>query len=306
MIMLTTLKRRGKRYVSQQLASMLPQMGEQVMQLASYFPHSQGTFQSPAFPPSAALTLPGVTLPVPMPRKPLWANYCTTPESWHQSGKDDTDLMRRLLRESGQPIEQCGAILDLGVATGRMIRHLADLTPIQTIWGVDVWASAIRWCQEHLPPFRFATTTVTPHVPFPDGTFGLIYAGSVWTHLDDLAEAWFLECHRLLRPGGRLYFTINDRLSTKYFEGLPTAAMIERVEGLDGWQRWIDFLHSSPEYAAFLKGEAQMISLGRPGICHVLWDLDYLKARLGHGWVWHSATPGAYGNQTGVVLERRR
>jgi SAM-dependent methyltransferase len=296
--MIHRLKRRGAHLISQIFARSLPRMGEQVMQLATYYPHAQTTFRVPAEP-----------LPIP-PRRPFWADYCTSVDTWLQSGRDDIETMRRILRESGFAIEQAGKVLEWGVAGGRLIRHLYDLTPKTEIWGVDLWASAVRWCQEHLsPPFHFATTTVVPHLPFPDQTFDLIYAGSVFTHLDDLVEAWFLELQRILKPGGRLYFTINDRHAVSIFEGAGTSAnrtrYIERVQGEQAWQGWIDFLHRTPEYAQFLKGAAQMISMGRPGICHVLWDVDYLKSRMDPGWKWHSTTPEAYGHQTGVLLERR-
>ena len=306
--MIHRLKRRAAHLVRQTLARVLPQMGEQIMQLATYYPHAQTSYRVPVY-RDQVLRVPAEPLPIP-PRRPFWASYCTSVDTWVQSGKDDIATMRRILLESGFPIEQAGKILEWGVAGGRLIRHLRDLTPMTEIWGVDLWASAVRWCQEHLsPPFHFATTTIVPHLPFPDQTFDLIYAGSVFTHLDDLVEAWFLELQRILKPGGRLYFTINDRHAVSIFEGAGTPAnrtrYIERVEGEQRWQDWINLLHTTPEYAQFLKGDAQMISMGRPGICHVLWDVDYLKSRIGPGWKWHSTTPEAYGHQTGVILERR-
>jgi SAM-dependent methyltransferase len=118
----------------------------------------------------------------------------------------------------------------------------------------------------------------------------------------------FLELQRILKPAGRLYFTINDRHAVSIFEGAGTLAnrarYIERVQE-HSWQDWIKFLHGTPEYAEFLKGDVQMITMNRPNVCHVLWDTDYLKSRIGPGWKWHSATPEAYGHQTGVLLERR-
>jgi hypothetical protein len=35
----------------------------------------------------------------------------------------------------------------------------------------------------------------------------------VFTHIDDLADAWLLELKRILRPGGRLYITVLDKNS---------------------------------------------------------------------------------------------
>ena len=305
---INVLKRRARSLAHQTLVRLLPGMGEQIMQLAAYYPHAQTNYSVPVY-RDQVLQVDDEPLPVP-PRYPFWADYCTSAKSWVQSGKDDIEAMRRILRESGLAIEDARKILEWGVAGGRLIRHLRDLTPNTEIWGVDFWASAIRWCQEHIsPPFYFATTTVVPHLPFPDHTFDLIYAGSVFTHLDDLVEAWFLELQRILNPGGRLYFTINDRHAVSIFEGAGTpekrARYIERVQGNQSWQLWIDFLHNAPEYAQFLRGDAQMITLGRPSMCHVMWDVDYLKSQIGPGWKWHSVTPEAYGHQTAVLLERQ-
>jgi len=306
--MFDLLKRRSASLVGQRLARLLPGGGEQIMQLATYYPHAHTTYGVPVY-RNHLIQVEGELLPVP-PQHPFWANYCTSAKTWVQSGKDDIGNMRRILRESGFVIEDVKKILEFGVAGGRLIRHLHDLTPETEIWGVDLWASAVRWCQEHLsPPFHFATTTVVPHMPFPEQTFDLIYAGSVFTHLDDLVEAWFLELQRILKPSGRLYFTINDRHAVSIFEGAGTvenrARYIERVQGDQNWQKLIDFLHGCPEYMQFLKGDAQMITMGRPKICHVLWDVDYLRSRIGPGWKWHSITPEVYGHQTGVLLERQ-
>jgi SAM-dependent methyltransferase len=306
--MIHRLNRRGDQFVRSILVRLLPGMGEQIMQLATYYPHAQTTYSVPIDRNQANRTY-DEPLSIP-PQHPFWADYCTSVDTWVQSGKDDIEIMRRILSESGFRIEDSEKILEWGVAGGRLIRNLRDLTPKTEIWGVDLWASAVRWCQEHLsPPFYFATTTVIPHLPFPDHTFDLIYAGSVFTHLDDLVEAWFLELQRILKPGSRLYFSINDRHAVGIFEGAGTPAnrarYIERVQGEQAWQDWIDFLHRTPEYAQFLKRDVQMISMGRPGIAHVLWDVEYLRSRIGPGWRWHSVTPEAYGHQTAVLLERQ-
>lgn len=77
--------------------------------------------------------------------------------------------------------------------------------------GVDIAGSPIVWCQQHLqPPFKFVTTTSLPHLPFEDRHFDLVYAGSVFTHIADLADAWLLELRRIVRPGGIVFLTVHD------------------------------------------------------------------------------------------------
>ena len=61
--------------------------------------------------------------------------------------------------------------------------------------------------------FSLLVNTILPYLPFEDRYFDVIYAGSVFTHIDDFAQTWFLELRRVLRAGGTLYVTIHDRHS---------------------------------------------------------------------------------------------
>jgi SAM-dependent methyltransferase len=280
-----------------------------VQHVAAIFPHNDNdtTYTLPAY--AEAVQSRESLSSFAMPPEEFRASYCTSDKTYLASGRDDTANLRKLLRESGVSIEKVGRILELGVAGGRLIRHLADLADTQEIWGVDCWASAILWCKEHLsPPFHFATTTITPHLPFEDQSFGLVFAGSVWTHIDDLAEAWALEARRILRPEGRLYFTINDRSAVKFFQGGCSEEnrkrYIERIRP-DGWAAWLKFLDNQPGYQRFARGDCQMVAMGRSTQAHVMWDADYLINRFGPGWRVCSITPEAYGHQTGILLSKQ-
>jgi SAM-dependent methyltransferase len=301
-----SLKRRLVAGVQRAVRAALPGMAASIQHVGTVFPHAANdySYTLPVY-PELERQDQGSSLPV--PPEPFWS-YCTTVETYLQSGLDDTTTMRRLLEESDAPIENAGRILELGVAGGRLIRHLADLASRQEIWGTDFWASAILWCQDHLsPPFHFATTPVTPHLPFEDRSFGLVFAGSLWIHLDDLAEAWALEVHRVLQPGGRLYFTINDRSAVEFFEGGGTpenrGRYVERIRPAN-WDSWLKLLQGHAGYQRFARGEAQMVTIGRSTQGHVMWDVNYLLKRWGPGWRVCSVTPEAYGHQTGVLLAR--
>jgi SAM-dependent methyltransferase len=147
-----------------------------------------------------------------IPPKWLWASHRKTIEEYLTSGKEHGYAMLSMLIEAGNSFEAGSRILDFGCAAGRITRWLENVSQQCEIWGTDISAEHIEWCKQHLsPPFHFLTTTTLPHLPFDDGYFNLIYAGSVFTHTDDLADAWFLELRRVLRPGGKLYITIHDR-----------------------------------------------------------------------------------------------
>jgi SAM-dependent methyltransferase len=277
-----------------------------IQHVGAIFPYNaeSDTYTLPAF-PGAGTSHPKSRFPI--PPEPLWANYGTSVDSYLQSGLDDTIVLRRALEDSGTSIGELGKVLELGVAGGRLIRHLDDVAESTEVWGVDVWATAILWCKEYLsPPFHFATTPVIPCLPFEDRSFGLVIAGSVWTHLDDLADAWALEVHRILKPGGCLYFTVNDRAAVEIFEGggaeEDRARYIERVRP-DNWTRWLDLLNNHSGYQKFARGDVSMVTIGRSTQAHVMWDIDFLLERWRPGWETLFIIPQAYGHQTGVLLK---
>jgi SAM-dependent methyltransferase len=147
---------------------------------------------------------------LPSPPQELWQRWGLTLETYLASGARDARAMLDTVTETGAVQEELGRILDFGCAEGRMLRSLHS-GPERELWGVDVNAQRIAWAQQHLvPPLRLATTTTAPHLPFADAYFDLVYAISVFTHISDLADAWFLELLRVLRPGGWLYLTIHD------------------------------------------------------------------------------------------------
>lgn len=148
-----------------------------------------------------------------MPPQELWQRWGLTVESYLNGGRGDAEAMLTTVREAGAIDEGLDRILDFGCAEGRVLRFLPAGTK-RELWGVDVNAERIAWAQQHLaPPLRFATTTTAPHLPFADGYFDLIYAISVFTHISELADAWFLELLRVLRPGGHVHLTIHDEHS---------------------------------------------------------------------------------------------
>jgi SAM-dependent methyltransferase len=304
-----SIRNQARGVVVDRLQRVLPDVAPEMQLLGQYFPHAyrRESFSRPVA--SGAIAAPsGSDLPVPPPD--LWAYYCTSAQSWLESGRKDVDAMRGILSESGAPVESARRVLEVGSATGRMIRWLEDVTRKDVeVWGVDIWSTAVLWCHDHLtPPFRFATTTMIPHLPFPEEHFDLLYCGSVFTHIDDLAEAWFLEMHRVLAPGGRLYFSINDRNAVGIFEGKGEPGdypeFYERTGGEKAWHDFVTMIEANDDYQRFRRGEAYMVSMGSASMKHVMWDADELVRRLAWGWRAHAITPRSYGHQTTVLLER--
>lgn len=118
-------------------------------------------------------------------------------------------------------------VLDVGCGVGRMARVLVPiLRPPGSYDGFDVAAAGIAWCQEHYrdtpAPFRFKHADLRNAVynpagvgsaaeyrfPYDQGSFDLVIATSVFTHLlAEAADRYLAEIGRVLAPGGRMLAT---------------------------------------------------------------------------------------------------
>jgi len=224
-----------------------------------------------------------------IPPEALW-----TDARYSAHGDQQVAAMLALVEASGLAFRDGDRILDLGCGPGRMIRHLEPLAGRCEIWGVDIDAESILWCQRHLsPPFHFATTTKVPHLPFADASFRFVYCGSLFTHIDDLADSWLLELRRILAPDGRLYLTLHDEHTIALLES-GRYARSEMAQGL----------RASPTYQAAKSGFA-MFTIGRDSDSQVFYDRGWFARRAAPSFDILSITDEAYYYQSGYVLAPR-
>src|SRR5262245_9109116 len=234
---------------------------------------------------------------LPVPPKELWEGYGDTQEDYLFCGHQDMASMLGILKGAGESPQRLLRVLELGCAAGRMLRFYPYIEGKSEIWGVDIKAQHICWCQQHLsPPFFFATTTTMPHLPFEDSYFDLVYCGSVFTHISDLADAWFLELRRVLRRGGYAYITIHDKntvdlLFTKYKDRKDYLFLIDMIRRLDEETSVL-----SQDYACF--------SIGSEPKTQVFYDVDYIVQKWSRLAKVLSVTKEAYGYQTALLLQK--
>jgi len=96
-------------------------------------------------------------------------------------------------------------VLDFGCGSARVLRQFLPEAERAEFWGCDIDAPSIAWVEANLsPPLRVFHSGFAPPLPLGAGSFDLVYAASVFTHIDELWSDWLLELHRILAPGGRL------------------------------------------------------------------------------------------------------
>lgn len=173
-----------------------------------------------------------------------------------------------VLRSAGKELANFERVLDLGVGCGRVIRRFHELYPHASLTGADIDTEAISWLQQNYASVgRFVALPHLPPSGFADAEFDLIYAISVFTHIDEAMQfAWLGELRRIGRPGGYLLLTVHganhhrrfpaeyqERIAAGFYyhaigpltEGLPEfyrTTMHTRVYVEREWSRYFDVL----------------------------------------------------------------
>ncbi len=162
----------------------------------------------------------------PIPPFALTARLVQAPPAWRDT-QGYLERGRQALRaiERVLPDEWTWAnarVLDFGCGAGRVIRHLPDLGAAGDLWGCDIDPACIAWNIEHLgPQLSFVVNDPVPPLPFERETFDLVYALSVFTHIDTEWANWLLELHRILAPGGIVVATIMSEGMCEAVSGRP-------------------------------------------------------------------------------------
>lgn len=151
------------------------------------------------------------------------------------SGLIDYLSMRKILMNYGLKFSENFPSIEIGCATGRVLRHLLCQEELQDQWGTDINGSHIEWIRRFLPESaKVFQNSILPHLPVCDNKFSLVSAFSVFTHIDEFELGWLAELNRILKPGGVGYLTILGEHTWKKFN--PESEDFNNIKWLvDGW-----------------------------------------------------------------------
>jgi ubiquinone/menaquinone biosynthesis C-methylase UbiE len=230
---------------------------------------------------------------LPMPPAALIDGYADSATNYLSAGEINARDMLNAVAAAGFELGPGSRILDFGCGIARMTRHLRRFAEAGEVWGVDIKARPILWCKRHLsPPFRFATTTTIPHLPFRDGHFDLVFAGSVFTHIDDLADAWLAELRRVLKNGGCAYLTIHDESTIEMLWGPYSGSWVTKM------------LERHPLYVQHA-GRYGMLAIERDTASQIFYSRTYFEGMLAASFELVAVIPKLHGYQTAYIARPR-
>ncbi len=155
-------------------------------------------------------------IPIPPPLLRYRVHGSLDPDSFLNVGRNCALDLENSLRLIGKDWHVFNNVLDFGCGCGRVLRHFCDLPEKCQLYGTDVDREAIEWCRSKLRRVNVAINDPLPPLPFAAGTFDLVYALSVFTHLnEDYQFAWLSELKRVAKPGGTLILTTQGAYAQK-------------------------------------------------------------------------------------------
>jgi SAM-dependent methyltransferase len=131
-------------------------------------------------------------------------------ENFLRIGKTMANDIRNSVKEVDRDWHSFTNILDFGCGCGRVMRWFIGLENNAHFYGTDIDPDSVGWCKENIPGVDWRTNNSTPPTEYSDDTFDLVYAISVFTHLDEeYQNAWLGELRRITRSGGILILTVH-------------------------------------------------------------------------------------------------
>jgi len=181
-------------------------------------------------------------------------------------GSKCTNLLEEALFTSyGKHISDYEKILDFGCGCGRIMQYLYwnDSPGRNRFYGCDVDDASIKWMQANYSKDNFVANLFEPPVLFGENLFDLVYAFSIFTHLDERMQfAWLKDIQRILRPGGIALLTIHGEKALQMFvDGNPytSESMIRRLKAYNSSEENL-FIYEPYEDLSLDKGKYPGIS----------------------------------------------
>jgi SAM-dependent methyltransferase len=131
-------------------------------------------------------------------------------EHFLQVGETIATDIRNLVTLTGHDWYSFSDILDFGCGCGRVIRWFLDQENNAHLYGTDIDPAMVEWCKKNIPGVDWSINHSMPPTEYADESFDLVYAISVFTHLDERYQnAWLAELQRITRPGAILILTVH-------------------------------------------------------------------------------------------------
>lgn len=128
----------------------------------------------------------------------------------YQAYKEDGEITaKEIIEWTTKYIQDDLRILEWGCGVGRIIRHIPRTAGNNAlITGADINEEMIKWNSSNISNVHFKKISYFPPTDFETGEFNLVFALSVFTHIEsEFQTAWLAEIERIISRNGIFLFT---------------------------------------------------------------------------------------------------
>jgi SAM-dependent methyltransferase len=137
-------------------------------------------------------------------------------------------ILRALAAASPKPLSDYRDLLDFGVGAGRLARMFKGFQGRYA--GADIDADNVAWIAGNLPWVQSVKTEPGRTLPFADADFDAVVGISVFTHMNERDQFFYLdELRRVTRAGAMLFLTVSG---TRVLERAETDSIIATMLAL--------------------------------------------------------------------------
>jgi len=131
-------------------------------------------------------------------------------ESFLKGGREISQDLESSLLKIGRKIESFENILEFGCGSGRIVLMLEDKLRKCNFFGTDIDEEAITWCRKNFDFGNFDVNKTVPPLKYQYDMFDLVWAHSVFTHLDEEQQfEWLNELKRITKPKGIVVISVH-------------------------------------------------------------------------------------------------
>jgi SAM-dependent methyltransferase len=139
-------------------------------------------------------------------------------------------IVRNICEHYDRHIARNTVIVDYGCGWGRIVRFFLTVYDHENVYGVDVSPTMIDHCRSLIGLGRYECVSGQPPLPFADKSVDVLYAYSVFSHLNSsLQNDLVADFHRIIRPGGFAFLT------TRMRSFIDKCAALNKLTNLDAY-----------------------------------------------------------------------
>ncbi|WP_116611783.1 class I SAM-dependent methyltransferase [Paraburkholderia unamae] len=155
-----------------------------------------------------------------------------------------THIFEAISKSSPKSLSEFASILDFGCGCGRLGRMF--LGHPSKIVGCDIDTRHVEWINANLTHMSAVKSEPNKPLPFDDGSFDAIISVSVFSHITEVSQEFYLtELSRIAKQGAYLFLSTHGetafrkvRTSERMFSlvGIPAEALPDASSRMDGGQ----------------------------------------------------------------------